>query len=202
MANNYVKKYSMKKRLKKYIETKEKSTYNNLDRIIEMYLNGEIKRLLSKYSGVRIYPSFYEDSKTIQLNYNFNNIYVVIDFFDNKYNVVVFHSGINLEDLEKLFIDYDYQDDFDLENLIKEVDTKIKGHPKLKDITLIKEKKRIYSLIKMINFGVSTIVWGSLALYVLITNKPVQLNVWWAILFIAVPLIVWFIFDKKLKHIK
>lgn len=54
----------------------------------------------------------------------------------------------------------------------------------------------------MINFGVSTIVWRSIALYVLITNKPVQLNVWWAILFIAVPLIVWFIFDKKLKHIK
>lgn len=133
--------FSMKKRLKKYLETKQKSTYNNLDRIIEMYLNGEIKRLLSKYSGVRISPSFYEDSKTIQLSYNFNNIYVVIDFFDNKYNVAVFPSGISLEDLEKLFIDYDYQDDFNLENLIKEIDTKIKGHPKLRDTTLIKKKK-------------------------------------------------------------
>ena len=78
------------------------------------------------------------------MNYNYHNIYVIIDFFEDKYNVVVYHDGINANDLEKLFIDYDYQEDFNLEKLIKEIDEKIKNHPKLKDTTLIEKKKKTY----------------------------------------------------------
>ena len=55
----------MKRKIEKYLESKEKSKYDNLDRILEMCLTGEIERLLSKYSGVGIYPSFYKDGKTI-----------------------------------------------------------------------------------------------------------------------------------------
>mgnify|MGYP003300866066 FL=1 len=76
------------------------------------------------------------------MNYNYHNIYVIIDFFEDKYNVVVYHAGINAEDLEKLYIDYEYPNDFNLEKLIKEIDEKIKNHPKLKDTTLIEKKKR------------------------------------------------------------
>lgn len=48
----------MKRKIEKYLESKEKSKYDNLDRILEMCLTGEIERLLSKYSGVGIYLHF------------------------------------------------------------------------------------------------------------------------------------------------
>ena len=65
-------------------------------------MSGDIKKLLSKYAGVGVYPTMNKLGKTIQLNYNYHNIYVIIDFFEDKYNVVVYHDGINANDLEKL----------------------------------------------------------------------------------------------------
>lgn len=134
----------MKRKIENYLNSKDKNEYSNLDKIFELYLSGDIKKLLSKYVGVGVYPTINKLGKTIQLNYNYHNIYVIIDFFEDKYNVVVYHAGINAEDLEKLFIDYEYPNDFNLEKLIKEIDEKIKNHPKLKDTTLIEKEKDIF----------------------------------------------------------
>lgn len=192
----------MKRKIENYLNSKDKIEYSNLDRIFELYLSGDIKKLLSKYAGVGIYPTINKLGKTIQLNYNYHNIYVIIDFFEDKYNVVIYHAGINADELEKLFIDYDYQNNFSLEKLINEIDIKIKNNPKLKDITLIEKKKKIYSVIAWISLCLPIIICGSIALYCIITEKSVKVNMWWGIFFIVIPLIVWFIFYIKSKRLK
>ena len=138
----------------------------------------------------------------IQLNYNYHNIHVIIDFFKDKYNVVVYHTDINTDDLENLSVDYDYQADFNLENLIEEIDEKIKNHPKLKDTTLIEKKKKIYTLIAWVSLFLSILICGGIGLYCVLTENSVKGNVWWGIFFIVIPLIVWFVFDVKSKKIK
>lgn len=192
----------MKRKIVNYLNAKEKSEYDNLDRIFEMYLNGDIKKLLSKYAGVGIYHTFNKYGKTIQLNYNYNNIYVIIGFFEDKYSAVVYHAGISVDDLDKLSIDYDYQDDFDLGKIIKELDGKIKSHPKLKDTTLIEKKRKIYSLIAWISLCLPILICGGIGLYCVITESAVKGNIWWGIFFIVIPLTVWFIFDVKSRRIK
>jgi hypothetical protein len=192
----------MKRKIENYLNSKDKIEYSNLDRIFELYLSGDIKKLLFKYAGVGIYPIINKLGKTIQLNYNYHNIYVIIDFFEDKYNVVIYHAGINADELEKLFIDYDYQNNFSLEKLINEIDIKIKSHPKLKDITLIEKKKKIYSVIAWISLCLPIIICGSIALYCIITESSVKVNMWWGIFFIVIPLIVWFIFDIKSQRLK
>ena len=191
----------MKRKIENYLNSK-KEEYNNLDKIFELYLNGDIKTLLSKYVDVSIYPTINKSCKTIQLNYNYHNINITINFFEDRYNFVVYHIGINADDFEKLFIDYEYPADFNLEKLIKEIDKKIKSHPKLKDTTLIEKKKKIYSLIAWISLCLSILICGSIALYCVITENSVQGNKWWGIFFIAIPLTVWFIFDVKSKRLK
>ena len=192
----------MKRKIENYLNSKEKNEYSNLDKIFESYLSGDIKKLLSKYSGVGVYPTINKLGKTIQLNYNYQNIYVIIDFFEDKYNVVVYHAGISADDLEKLFIDYDYQEDFDLEKLIKEIDEKIKNHPKLKDTTLIEKKKKIYTLIAWISWCFPILVCGGIAIYGFTNDKTIKVDPIWAILFIAFPLIIGCIFDVKSKRLK
>ena len=194
--------YQYEKKNRKLFKIQRKKEYSNLDKIFELYLHGDIKKLLSKYSKVEIYPTINKLDKTIQLNYSYNNIYVIIDFFEDKYNVVIYHAGINADELEKLFIDYDYQNNFSLEKLINEIDIKIKNHPKLKDITLIEKKKKIYSVIAWISLCLPIIICGSIALYCIITEKSVKVNMWWGIFFIVIPLIVWFIFYIKSKRLK
>ena len=192
----------MKRKIENYLNSKDKNEYSNLDKIFELYLSGDIKKLLSKYAGVGVYPTMNKLGKTIQLNYNYHNIYVIIDFFEDKYNVVVYHAGINANDLEKLFIDYDYQEDFNLEKLIKEIDEKIKNHPKLKDTTLIGKKKKIYTLIAWISWSFPILVCGGIAIYGFTNDKTIKVDPIWAILFIALPLIIGCIFDVKSKRLK
>ena len=163
---------------------------------------GDIKKLLSKYAGIDIDPTINKLGKTIQLNYNYHNIYVIIDFFEDKYNVVVYHAGINADDLEKLFITYEYTNDFNLEKLIKEIDKKIINHPKLKDTTSIEKKKKTYSVIAWISLCLPILIFGSIALYCVITENIVKVKMWWGILFIVIPIITWFIFDVKSKRLK
>lgn len=192
----------MKRKIENYLNSKAKIEYSNLDRIFELYLSGNIEKLLSKYAGVGIYPTINKLGKTIQLNYNYHNIYVIINFFEDKYNVVIYNVGINAEELEKLLIDYDYQNNFSLEELINEIDIKIKNHLKLKDTTLIEKKKKLYSTISWISFCLSIFICGNIALYCVITKNSVKVNMWWGMFFIVIPLIVWFIFDVKSKRLK
>ncbi len=192
----------MKRKISRYLNSKEKSEYDNLDKIFELYLNGNIKALLSEYVGVNIYLSFNKLGKTIQLNYNYQNIYVIIDFFEDKYDIVVYYAGIKEEELEKLFIDYDYKNDFVLEKVIKEIDIKIKNHPKLKDTTLIEKKKKIYSTIAWSSLCLPLIICGSIGLYCVITKNDLKGNMWWGIFFIVIPLIVWIVFYVKSKKLK
>lgn len=192
----------MKKKIDKYLKSKEKINYHDLDRIFEMYFNGELKKILSIYEGVKIYPSIYQDIKTIQLNYNFKNIYVTIDFFEDKYSVVIYDAETNAEELEKLSTDYAYPKNFNLEQLIKEIDEKIKKHPKLKDTSLIEKKKKTYSLIAWISLCLPILICGSIALYCVITENSIKGNLWLGIFFIVIPLIVWFVFDVKSKRLK
>lgn len=100
--------YQYEKKNRKLFKIQRKKEYSNLDKIFELYLHGDIKKLLSKYSKVEIYPTINKLDKTIQLNYNYNNIYVIIDFFEDKYNVVIYHAGISNEEFKKLFTNYDY----------------------------------------------------------------------------------------------
>ena len=192
----------MKRKIENYLNSKVKTEYSNLDRIFELYLSGNIEKLLSKYAGVGIYPTINKLCKTIQLNYHYHNIYVIINFFEDKYNVVIYNAGINAEELEKLLIDYDYQNNFSFEELINEIDIKIKNHLKLKDTTLIEKKKKLYSTISWISFCLPLFICGNIALYCVITKNSVKVNMWWGIFFIVIPLIVWLIFDVKSKRLK
>ena len=192
----------MKRKIENYLNSKGEREYSHLDRIFELYLSGYIKKLLFGYVGVGIYPTINKLGKTIQLNYSYCNIHVIIDFFKDKYNVVVYYAGINEDDFEKLFVDYEYSTDFNLEKLIKEIDETIKNHPKLRNTTLIEKKKKIYSLIAWISLCLPILFFGIIALYCVITKDSVKGNMWWGIFFIVIPLIIWFTFDVKSKRLR
>ena len=200
--------YQYEKKNRKLFKFQRKKEYSNLDKIFELYLHGDIKKLLSKYSKVEIYPTINKLDKTSQLNYSKLGIWVAhgegkfsLPYDEDKYNVVIYHAGISNEEFKKLFTNYDYQDNFNLEKLINEIDTQIKNHPRLKDTSSLKKKKKTYFIIALISFCIPIIFLVVMTLYCFITGKSVQGNVYWLIFLIVIPLIVWLIFDKKSKKI-
>ncbi len=171
-----------------------------------MYLNDEIKYLLSNYEGVSIDSTICKIKgnleKTIQICFNYHNIFVIVDFFEDKYNVVIYPSGISVEKFESLFVDYEYPEDFTLQKLIKDIDSQIKNHSKLRDTTIMKKKKKIFSLIARVSLCLPVIVFGSLGIYCVVTESSLKIDKWWAIFLILIPLVVWFVFDIKAKRLK
>ena len=107
---------------KKRDHKKEKKQYSHFDRILEKYFNGKIKKMLLKYSEVKICTMVNKNIKTIQLNYRYHNIYVMITFSEDGYRVLTYHVGTSADDVAKHPIDYTYQDDFELEKLMKTIE--------------------------------------------------------------------------------
>ena len=116
---------------------------------------------------------------------------------EDEYSYVTYSTGTKIEKLEKLFVDCSYSDDFEFEALIKELDSKIKKHKERKDNTLDKKRKKKYSIIATMCMSFSIITISVIALYVIITDSEIQLNFWWFIVLVIIPLILWSIFDMK-----
>ena len=80
----------MKRKIENYLNSKDKNEYSNLDKIFELYLSGDIKKLLSKYAGVGVYPTMNKLGKTIQLNYNYHNHNILHNTFCLTYLFLFF----------------------------------------------------------------------------------------------------------------
>ena len=127
---------------------------------------------------------------------------LLLIFFEDKYNVEIYHAGVSANDLEKLSVDYDYQDGFNLEKLIQEIDEKIKKHPQSKDTTLMEKKKKLYATIAWISWCLPILICGGSAIYGVITEVSIKVDAIWAVIFIVVPLMVGSVFDLKSKRLK
>lgn len=191
----------MKKRIQNYLSSKETEQHTALDRVFEAYLNGEIKTLLLHYDSVGIYPSFGKREKSFQIQYQYHNICVIIDFFENSYNMVIYPEGAEVDEFERLSTDYNYSDDFTVKQLLQEVDTKIKQHPKLRNTATRKKKKKLYSLFSWISFLFPIFVFGCLALYYAITGTKIVIERSWGILLFLISWTVCIVFEVKSKRL-
>lgn len=187
-----------KKQIKNYLL--EKKSYTCFDRVLEGYVNGKINNLLLDYNNVGIYYSL-KQNKTIQLTYCKQNIYVIIDFFENNYSVAVYPKGVSIEKLEMLIENFEYSENFCIKQLIEEIDVKIKNHPELKNIVPVRRKSTVFSIIAWINFCLPIIVWISISIFCLVTEIKVSINPLLAICLTIIPLILWLVFDIKSKRL-
>lgn len=171
----------------------------NLDKIFRLYSSEKVNKSLAKQLGAKVSSTIDKLRDCVQLNYNYNEIFVTIDFFEDKYNVHV-QNAISEDVLDLLSINY--EEDLSLEKVISEINEKIKNHPKLKAVLLIEKKKKLYSTIAWISLCLSILFLSGIALYSIITKDNAKGNIWWSLFFVVIPLIVWFVFDVKFKRLK
>jgi len=187
----------MKKKIWKYLSSKKIESYSKLDNIFKMYFNDELMLLLSEYDDVEIFPSLNKNHKTIQINFTFQNIITTIDFMEEQFNYVIYPIGIDPYELDKLFIDCSYSEGFDLKTFFLELNEKIRNHKDLRDISSEKRRKKKYRIISTICFFIPLIWIGVMALYVFFLGDEIQLDFWWLLFLLIIPLVLWTIFDKK-----
>jgi|SRR5690554_547260 len=128
---------SSKRKIKRYLKSKEESKYNNLDRVFKFYIDGLLKELLKKYgfSKIEIFPKIWKDNNNLQINFWYYNLVVGVDLFNLHFDYVIYLPGINAEQLDKCFIESSYSDDFNIVNFIGDLYNILE-----KDNRLIKSK--------------------------------------------------------------
>lgn len=134
------------------------------------------------------------------MNYKYNNICITIDFFEDKYTTVIYPTAISAEELNDLFVDHVYGDGFSLESLIREIDSKIKNHPALKDTSESDKKQKLYAILSWICWGFVAVVVGILVIYVSVTKKTLTLSPLIVFCISAIPFAVGSIFNFKSRH--
>lgn len=194
----------MNNNLKKYLNSKEKKTYTKLDLIFEMFLNGIIKSKLLKYNfyDVEMFSNFKKGvENSLQINFKYNNLLCTVDFYSKIYSYNIYTVGASFEEVRSSFIESNYDENFTINNLFKNIDYQLKNHIKLKDNSRLISKKRMYKVLSNVCLITPSVIILIMIIYVLIKRDSVEFSPYWIILFI-IAIVSWLIFYVKAAKIK
>ena len=187
---------------KNYLASKEESEYNNLDKILVLCLNGEIEKLLSKYEKVRVCPKFYKYSKSIELikiRYSYQGVNVRLEFNERRYI-----DEENIGDDFSGFMFTDYPEDFDVEKLIENIESKYINATFVREE--VKSRIQRYSVISWIAFFTPIVYYACKAIYCLAMGKKsyghIELEIIYGTVFVITALSIWLVYDSKAKKLR
>lgn len=194
----------MKNKISKYLSSKDKASYTDLDLLFEMYLDGRLENELVqlKIREIEIFADFNRRlENSIQINFKYYNLACIIDFSNKGYEYVIYAIGDSFDQIKNLFIDHKYGDKFSYTNLIKLVYQQLSRHEKLKDNAQLLIKKKKYKTIANICLIIPCVIIGVISIYVLISKETITLDPLFTLIIVA-PIILWFIFHVKSAKIR
>lgn len=190
----------MRHKADKYLASKPVSAYTKLDFIIKMYMEGKIEEILKQNNFYDFEISSCIRKKhgnTIQLSFKYYNLVGSIDFKEDGYDYIVYPMDKKIKNIDDLFVEQMYSEDFSVDNLISSIYERMRSHSDLRDNTAERKKKRKYRFFSNICLWFPVFICGFIALYGKITETKVVGNIWWCFFLIILPLILWVIFDIK-----
>ena len=113
------------RRIIKYLKKKEESQYTILDNIFQYYIDGRLEELLQQndFTDIEIYPELHKSGSLMQLRFRYYNLIVDIEFAELTYEYCISTPEISAEEFDEGFVKNKYSEDFNIENLIKNIYT-------------------------------------------------------------------------------
>lgn len=188
--------------LEKYLNSKDKSNYSNLDKVFLFYNNDDFYNIL-KYSGatkIEFFPVIKSDEKSLQVYFNYYNMSAIMEFDDDFYDYCKYPRGCSEDELNQSILRKNYSDKFDIKMFVEEFIKSIDNDERCIKMnkTTSSRNKKIYTLISFISLFLPFIIIGIIALLSYILKTDIKLNNWFILVFI-VSIVLWWIFDDKAK---
>lgn len=194
----------MENKVLKYLSSKEKNLYTQLDLLFEMYIDGTIENTLFdfKFYDIEVFAYCNKGAEnSMQLSFKYYNLACTIDFFNKKYEYVIYTIGDSFDQIKDSFIECIYEKEFSINSLIHLVYGKLKRHSNLKDNMQLMIKKKRYKMIANVCLSIPCAIIVGFSIYVLLTKETIKLEPFF-ILIITIPIILWFIFYIKSTKLK
>ncbi len=122
----------MTQKVLKYLSKKERYEYNNLDKILSYYANGEFERFLKFYeaSEIKFYPNLKRKGSSLTVDFQYYNFRVGIHFDEVGY---VIHQAVYIgANIPKENVTNDeYNFGFNVVILLESIIDKMKSDPEL-----------------------------------------------------------------------
>ncbi|MDO9629113.1 MAG: hypothetical protein Q7I99_04355 [Acholeplasmataceae bacterium] len=187
-----------------YLSSKEKNLYTQLDLLFEMYIDGTIENTLTsfKFYDIEIFAYCNKGAEnSMQLSFKYYNLACVIDFFNKKYEYVIYAIGESFDQVKDSFIECTYEKEVSINSLIYLIYDKLKRHSNLKDNTQSMIKKKRYKMIANVCLAIPCAIIGGFSIYILLTKETIKLEPFF-ILIIIIPIILWLTFYIKSAKLK
>ena len=93
----------MKRRIAKYLKSKEESQYSKLDYILSLYLSGSLAQIINKYDflKIEIFTEKLYNGFGLQVRFCYFNLTVIIDFFDLDFEFIIYEQDEPIESIEE-----------------------------------------------------------------------------------------------------
>ena len=188
----------MDKKIIKYLS--KRSTYTNLDKVLLFYVSGQFNKVLNDNNATNIefFPSIGKNN-SIQVYFKYYNLFAILDFNENYYEYCKYEANCSAKELEDKIIKTQYNDDFDIEIVIKNFIQEIDNDKNLNKLYVNKKsQKKLYSILSIFSIIMPWIILGIIALCSYLMDKEIKLGAWFGII-IVIAIVLWYIFDNKSK---
>lgn len=184
-----------KKKILKYLNSKNINSYSNLDKILKQYIDGDIEKTLSKYnfSKIEIFVDILKKGNFMEIFLYYKNLTIsigitedLIDYYLSDRQHIIRHNTIC------------FNEDFELNILIYNLYKEVTYCPQLIDASKVSKKTQITKKLSTIFLLIPISIIIIISIYVLFYKKTLDLNPWFLLL-IIIPIIFWFVLDVKSK---
>lgn len=172
----------MKRKISEYLDSKAESEYDELDKIFQEYINGNIKAIADTkgFTKVEIFPEISKNTRSIQIYFRYYNFAGFIEFENDGYEYCLYVPDRKQTIFdEKNILKRIYSDTFSIDSLFDELYNQIINDKRLdKKDCLIKNKKyKKYKALSNISLLIPGLVILILGLYVIITDKSLYVPI-------------------------
>ncbi len=113
----------MDKKVIKYLATVDSADYSVLDKILQLYVDGNIAQWLgeSHLNNVEMFAHISNKGNALQISATYYNMFVNVELVADKAAYSVTVAGITAEQFEQSFVTVPYDDGFDMQQLLDNV---------------------------------------------------------------------------------
>lgn len=164
--------------------------------VLNFYTSGNMRNILLKQhiTEVEFFPSIQKQGSSFQVNFQYYNLCVIIEFGETEFEYVIYMRGSSANDLEKSAVKLSYDSSFSVERFFDDFICLLKSDARLIKTRRTTKKKNKYKTISSICLVTSILIGVIPCVYAGITNDTIQLGPWFLVVML-IPFVISEIFD-------
>ena len=176
----------------KHLSDKKVEKYSCLDILFKNYCDGELLALLSKYkfTSIEIFPKVSKRGNSLEICLTYQNIAANIVFIETELEYSIYPLYASADKVQNETFELICDSGFVFEEFINAIFEKMTSHRELKTIAEKTKKKNKYKILAGICLAIPGVFFGSMVVLVKGFKLTIQLNFWWLLFFVIIPLIL------------